>query len=96
MKKNLRKLGVYALVIIALSSCKKDSIEDIYVARSLWFLAREVFVGTMSTIYSVGDDDIRSIQKRLADVKRQDGEKFFTPAVGISLIFKLSMCLILT
>ena len=50
------------------------------------FAAREVFVGTMSTIYSVGDDDIRSIQKRLADVKRQDGEKFFTPAVGISLM----------
>ena len=50
------------------------------------FAAREVFVGTMSTIYSVGDDDIRSIQKRLADVKRQDGKKFFTPAVGISLM----------
>ena len=51
------------------------------------FAAREVFVGTMSTIYSVGDDNIQSIQERLKDVKNQDtGEAFFTPAVGISLM----------
>ena len=51
------------------------------------FAAREVFVGTMSTIYSVGDNNIQSIQERLKDVKNQDtGEAFFTPAVGISLM----------
>ena len=51
------------------------------------FAAREVFVGTMSTIYSVGDDDIQSIQERLKNVKNQEtGEAFFTPAVGISLM----------
>ncbi|MDC0249468.1 ferrous iron transport protein B [Flavobacteriales bacterium] len=51
------------------------------------FAAREVFVGTMSTIYSVGDDSIQSIQERLKDVKNQTtGEAFFTPAVGISLM----------
>ena len=51
------------------------------------FAAREVFVGTMSTIYSVGDDNIQSIQERLSDVKNKDtGEAFFTPAVGISLM----------
>jgi ferrous iron transport protein B len=51
------------------------------------FAAREVFVGTMSTIYSVGDDNIQSIQERLKNVKNQEtGEAFFTPAVGISLM----------
>ena len=51
------------------------------------FAAREVFVGTMSTIYSVGDDDIQSIQERLKNVKNQEtGKAFFTPAVGISLM----------
>ena len=51
------------------------------------FAAREVFVGTMSTIYSVGDDNIQSIKERLKNVKNQEtGEAFFTPAVGISLM----------
>ena len=51
------------------------------------FAAREVFVGTMSTIYSVGDDNIQSIQERMKNVKNQQtGEAFFTPAVGISLM----------
>jgi len=51
------------------------------------FAAREVFVGTMSTIYSVGDDNIQSIQERLKNVKNKEtGEAFFTPAVGISLM----------
>ncbi len=51
------------------------------------FAAREVFVGTMSTIYSVGDDNIQSIQERLKNIENQEtGEVFFTPAVGISLM----------
>ena len=51
------------------------------------FAAREVFVGTMSTIYSVGDENIQSIQERLKSVKNKDtGQAFFTPAVGISLM----------
>ena len=51
------------------------------------FAAREVFVGTMSTIYSVGDDDIISIRDRLKNEKNKEtGEVFFTPAVGISLM----------
>ena len=51
------------------------------------FAAREVFVGTMSTIYSVGDNDIQSIQTRLSDLKNPTtGEVFFTPAVGLSLM----------
>ena len=41
----------------------------------------------MSTIYSVGDDDIISIRERLKNEKNKEtGEAFFTPAVGISLM----------
>jgi len=51
------------------------------------FAAREVFVGTMSTIYSVGDDDIVSIRERLRrERNKETGEPFFTTAVGISLM----------
>ena len=51
------------------------------------FAAREVFVGTMATIYSVGDSNIQSIQTRLSDLKNPaTGEAFFTPAVGFSLM----------
>jgi ferrous iron transport protein B len=52
------------------------------------FAAREVFVGTMSTIYSVGSNsNIQSIRERLESVKNPDtGKAFFTTAVGISLM----------
>ena len=52
------------------------------------FAAREVFVGTMSTIYSVGDaDNTTSIKEKLMSAKRADtGEPFFTPAVALSLM----------
>ena len=52
------------------------------------FAAREVFVGTMSTIYSVGDaENTKSIrEKMLAEVNPKTGEKIFTPAVGFSLM----------
>ncbi len=52
------------------------------------FAAREVFVGTMSTIYSVGDEEnTKSIrEKMLAEVNPRTGEKVFTPAVGFSLM----------
>ena len=52
------------------------------------FAAREVFVGTMSTIYSVGDaDNTKSIREKLMSHKNPDtGELFFTPAVALSLM----------
>lgn len=52
------------------------------------FAAREVFVGTMSTIYSVGDaDNSKTIrQKLLSEINPETGKAFFTPAVGISLM----------
>ena len=52
------------------------------------FAAREVFVGTMSTIYSVGDaDNTKSIREKLMSHKNpKTGEAFFTPAVALSLM----------
>ncbi|UOQ54518.1 ferrous iron transport protein B [Hymenobacter cellulosivorans] len=51
------------------------------------FAAREVFVGTISTIYSVGQDaDMRTVQQKLAAEKDDNGQPFFTPARAFSLL----------
>ena len=53
------------------------------------FAAREVFVGTMATIYSVnGDaDNIQSVQEKMHQAKNaQTGEPVFTLAVAFSLM----------
>jgi ferrous iron transport protein B len=53
------------------------------------FAAREVFVGTMSTIYSVGQDvadDPLTIQQKLAEAKDDTGQPFFNPARAFSLL----------
>lgn len=52
------------------------------------FAAREVFVGTIATIYSIGsaDDDSDTIKETLRNEKDQNGNKRFTPAVGFSLL----------
>ncbi|MFL5808412.1 MAG: ferrous iron transport protein B [Flavisolibacter sp.] len=51
------------------------------------FAAREVFVGTMATLYSVGDDDHGlMLRDKLAAAKKEDGTKLFTLATGISLM----------
>lgn len=54
------------------------------------FAAREVFVGTMATIYSIGsvsDADTATIQERLkAEINPETGGPRFTPAVGFSLL----------
>lgn len=54
------------------------------------FAAREVFVGTIATIYSigsVGDPGDATIRKRLREeVNPQTGGPRFTPAVGFSLL----------
>jgi len=50
------------------------------------FAAREVFVGTMSTLYSLDDDsDERLIEKMRTD-KKSDGTPLFTFATGISIL----------
>ncbi|WP_019948806.1 ferrous iron transport protein B [Hymenobacter aerophilus] len=51
------------------------------------FAAREVFVGTMSTIYSVGQDaNELTVQQKLAAEKDIYGQPFFTPARSFSLL----------
>lgn len=54
------------------------------------FAAREVFVGTMATIYSIGsvdEDDITTIKSRMkAEVNHETGGPRFTPAVAFSLL----------
>jgi ferrous iron transport protein B len=52
------------------------------------FAAREVFVGTLATIYSVGShsDEEATIKKRMEAEIKPDGTKIFNFATGISLL----------
>ncbi len=51
------------------------------------FAAREVFVGTLATIYSVGSDEEETIKNRMAaEVSAKTGEPLFNLASGISLL----------
>lgn len=51
------------------------------------FAAREVFVGTMSTIYSIGSEsDETRLRTVLSEEKREDGSKFFNRKTALSLI----------
>jgi ferrous iron transport protein B len=54
------------------------------------FAAREVFVGTLATIYSVGDagesEDNDTIKSRMAAEVHSNGKKVFTLSSGISLL----------
>jgi ferrous iron transport protein B len=53
------------------------------------FAAREVFVGTLSTIYSLGSDNekLDTLQKRLqAEINPKTQKPFYTPAVAFSLL----------
>jgi ferrous iron transport protein B len=52
------------------------------------FAAREVFVGTMATLYSVGDDDKGSLllKEKMKAAVRPDGRPVFNLASGLSLM----------
>jgi ferrous iron transport protein B len=52
------------------------------------FAAREVFVGTMATLYSVGDADETSVplRQKMAKARRSDGTPVYTLATGVSLM----------
>jgi ferrous iron transport protein B len=53
------------------------------------FAAREVFVGTMATLYSVDggkDADPQTLRQRMDSAKRDDGTKVYTLAAGVSLM----------
>ena len=53
------------------------------------FAAREVFVGTMATLYSVGDDadeNSSTLRQKMNAAVRADGTKVYTLATGLSLL----------
>lgn len=52
------------------------------------FAAREVFVGTMATLYSVGEQDENSLRLRdkMKAAKRSDGSSVYNLASGLSLM----------
>ncbi|MGB5508645.1 ferrous iron transport protein B [Robiginitalea sp.] len=50
------------------------------------FAAREVFVGTLATIYSVGNDEEETIKNRMAAEVKADGQPLFNLASGVSLM----------
>jgi ferrous iron transport protein B len=51
------------------------------------FAAREVFVGTLATIYNVGSDEEETIKNRMAaEINPSTGEPLFNFASGISLL----------
>lgn len=51
------------------------------------FAAREVFVGTMATLFSVGDsNEGELLREKMAKAKKNDGTPLFTLATGISLM----------
>ena len=53
------------------------------------FAAREVFVGTMATLYSVGEDadgNNSTLREKMATAVRPDGTKVYNLATGMSLL----------
>jgi len=53
------------------------------------FAAREVFVGTMATLYSVGEDadeNSETLRNKMQSAKRVDGSPVYTMATGFSLL----------
>nr|HQE12605.1 nucleoside recognition domain-containing protein [Flavipsychrobacter sp.] len=51
------------------------------------FAAREVFVGTMATIYSIGEGDTDlHLREKMQQAKRKDGTPVYTLATGVSLL----------
>ncbi len=53
------------------------------------FAAREVFVGTMATLYSVGDDtgdNDSTLREKMNAAVKPDGSKVYTLATGLSLM----------
>lgn len=51
------------------------------------FAAREVFVGTMATLYSVGSDESSdTIREKMRAARRPDGSPVYTLASGVSLL----------
>ena len=50
------------------------------------FAAREVFVGTLATLYSVDQGETETIKKRMGRELRSDGTLLFNTATGVSIM----------
>ncbi len=55
------------------------------------FAAREVFVSTMSTVYSLGEssdtaESTSALAERLKEQKRRDGSQLYTALTGVTLM----------
>jgi ferrous iron transport protein B len=50
------------------------------------FAAREVFVGTMATLYSVEDSDDATLKQKMHSAVREDGTKVYTLPTAMSLM----------
>ena len=50
------------------------------------FAAREVFVGTMATLYSVDETDDATLKQKMQNATREDGTKVYTLATALSLM----------
>ena len=50
------------------------------------FAAREVFVGTMATLYSVEDKDNSTLQEKMQSAVQEDGTKVYTLPAALSLM----------
>ncbi len=50
------------------------------------FAAREVFVGTMATLYSVEENDNATLKQKMQTATREDGTKVYTLATAVSLM----------
>jgi ferrous iron transport protein B len=60
------------------------------------FAAREVFVGTMATLYSVNNDETSNqklLKEKMADARFEDGSKVYTLATGVSLLIFYAIAL---
>jgi ferrous iron transport protein B len=50
------------------------------------FAAREVFVGTMATLYSVDESDDKTLLEKMQSAVNEEGEKIYSLSTGLSLL----------
>ena len=50
------------------------------------FAAREVFVGTLATIFSVGSENVETIKEKMSYQRKQNGQLLFNLPTGVSLM----------
>ena len=50
------------------------------------FAAREVFVGTLATIFSVGSENVETIKEKMSYQRKPNGELLFNLPTGVSLM----------